>query len=171
MSVVVTRGLTNVLEGTVGTLPLPQFLTKPVINTVDEITTNVVSILKGEQSFDVEIPTVGANKVKAGDFYKFKLRRPVVLGLGSVTKETEPKIITADDIARGSVKATFEDRSLIVGLFDGLGGIIDTITGGTTVYITPVLIEDGTEVEGDETAIEVREGLLKSLLEGIGIIR
>lgn len=164
LEAIITRGTTEVVQGVVGVLPLPNFITQPVVKAVDEITTNVVSILKGERTFKVELPVVGINKVSAGDRLKFKLRRPVVFGLGSVSKETEAAIISADDIAKGYANASFANQNLVTGLLGGLGGILDTITGGTSVYITPVLIEDGKEVIGKEVKLQISQGLLKTLL-------
>lgn len=75
-----------------------------------------------------------------------------------------PYIIQNQDVARGYMNVTFEEKNLVASLFNGLGSVLGALTDGTTVYITPIVISNGKEIRGEEQAIEVSEGLLGELL-------
>lgn len=161
LEAIVTRDAIDVVNGVIGVLPLPEFLTAPVIESLSGLGEEIAYILAGDSTLKINIPTLGADRFEVGDTVVLELYRDRLLI--DTEETTAPYIIQPEDIERGYIEYTFEDRSLILRLLTGL-------VAGTEIDITPVIIDEEREVRGETQTAVLSQGIVTILLRLLGDI-
>lgn len=161
LEAIVTRDAIELVNGVVGALPLPEFLTTPVTETLTGVGDTLAYVLSGSEPIQVEIPTIGANRVIAGDELYFDVTRNRVIGNPAPERTENPYIITPEDIERGYVEYTFEDDALLLRL-------LGSLFGEQSLDIAPVIVTDDDELVGETQTVTLSPGVLALLLDLLG---
>lgn len=157
LEALVTRDAIDVVNRVVGILPLPSFLSEPVIESLSGIGEELAYILGGDKALRIDIPTLGVDRFKAGDQVQLELFRDRLL-LPDVTETTEPYILAPEDIERGYINYTFDDNKLLLRL-------LSSLTVGSEIDITPVILDEEREVRGETQSAVISQGVLSILLQ------
>ncbi|MDJ0331932.1 Ig-like domain-containing protein [Planococcus sp. S3-L1] len=160
LEAIVTRNSIDVVNGVIGTLPLPTFLTKPVVESLSGIGEELAYILAGDSALRIDVPTLGVDRFKVGDQVVLELFRERLL-LPNISETTAAYILTPEDIERGYIEYTFDDDNLILRL-------LSSLTVGSEIDITPIILDEEREVRGETQTATISQGILSILLRLIG---
>ncbi|OHX55714.1 hypothetical protein BB777_00700 [Planococcus faecalis] len=160
LEAIVTRNSIDVVNGVIGTLPLPTFLTKPVVESLSGIGEELAYILAGDSALRIDVPTLGVDRFKVGDQVVLELFHERLL-LPDVSETTAAYILTPEDIERGYIEYTFDDDNLILRL-------LSSLTVGSEIDITPIILDEEREVRGETQTATISQGILSILLRLIG---
>ena len=148
----VVGGSEQILASVSETIELPVFpLVEPVIDLTKNTLDDFAYILAGEKALQVDIKAEGFEQVKSGDTLK------LTISVNGKT-ETVTRGIAKADINQGYVAYTFKDTDLV-------GRLLESLTTGTDIVITPEITDGVTTSTGAPASYEVTAGLVESLVE------